>query len=103
MVEQSLDSKITFGGPMAQLLSDGEPRKLVHHYDKIIEKHAELKWLPAGSDRAREVHRQIYKAGSKFDKKVSCKRGCFHCCRDGCLVTSDEADLIVEEYGHQRS
>ena len=63
----------------------------------------DLRALPPGPDRAREVHRRVDAAQARFAaqkpqvaKAVRCGRGCAHCCRVWVGVTRDEAALLAE-------
>jgi len=62
----------------------------------------ELRSLPPGPGRAREVHRRVDAAQARFAAlkpeviaQVRCGRGCAHCCRLWVGVTRDEADLLA--------
>lgn len=62
----------------------------------------ELRNLPAGAARARELHRRVDAAQERFAAlrpgvvgQVRCARGCAHCCRLWVGVTRDEAALLA--------
>ncbi|BDU73280.1 hypothetical protein METEAL_24540 [Mesoterricola silvestris] len=63
----------------------------------------ELREVPRGAGRAREVHRRVDAAQARFAAlrpdvigQVRCGRGCSHCCRLWVGVTRDEAELLAE-------
>lgn len=62
-----------------------------------------LQSLPAGSGRAREVHRRVEAAAATFaalkpevGRAIRCQRGCSHCCRIRVDLTRDEAALLAD-------
>lgn len=56
----------------------------------------QLREIPPGAQRARAINSMIDDAVAKHlgEEKVSCRRGCFHCCYMFVAVTRDEALLL---------
>ena len=72
-------------------------------YDALGREALAIQALPAGSDRARAVHRQVEAAAARFQALkpelvagVRCGQGCSHCCRIQVELTLDEAALLAE-------
>lgn len=62
-----------------------------------------IELMPAGAPRARLIHKNLDRLIAKDRKshpdreaKLSCKKGCSHCCNIQVMIAEDEADLLHE-------
>lgn len=83
----------------------GDYKEVQGLQDALIDGVRILKPIPAGAHRAREVHRSIdylmevadAQAPDGFIEKISCRKGCNHCCYMHVGLSGDETELLVEE------
>lgn len=85
---------------LARVLAKLRPADQLHVWKLVADKWRELRKLPAGVKRAKEVHRMIDAEIERTQKEStfnpSCKKRCTHCCYHEVVVSDDEAMLLAQ-------